>query len=42
MKERKNIFIRGTMDEVIKKLKELAEKEKSLNKILSSWGAKNN
>ena len=36
MKERKNIFIRGTFDEVIEKLKELAEKEKSLNKILSS------
>lgn len=26
-----NLYIRGTMDEVIEKLKELAEKEKSLN-----------
>ena len=41
MKERKNIFIRGTMDEVIEKLKELAEKEKDLNHI-ESWGANNN
>ena len=30
-----NIFIRGTMDEVIEKLKELAEKEKKhLNKLI--------
>ena len=36
-----NIFIRGTMDEVIEKLKELAEKEKDLNNI-ESWGANNN
>ena len=27
MKERKHIFIRGTMDEVIQKLKELATQE---------------
>ena len=26
-----NLYIRGTMEEVIAKLKELAEKEKSLN-----------
>ena len=26
-----NLYIRGTMDEVIQKLKELEEKEKSLN-----------
>lgn len=29
-----NIFIRGTMDEVIEKLKELAEKEKKAFKKL--------
>ncbi|WP_265588757.1 hypothetical protein [Fusobacterium pseudoperiodonticum] len=35
MKERKNIFIRGTFDEVIEKLKELAEKEKKhLKKLI--------
>lgn len=37
-----NIFIRGTMDEVIEKLKELAEKEKNLNNNIKSWGAENN
>jgi hypothetical protein len=34
MRERKNIFIRGTFDEVIEKLKELAEKEKKHSKKL--------
>ena len=35
MKERKNIFIRGTFDEVIEKLKELAENEKKhLKKLI--------
>ena len=32
MKERKNIFIRGTMDEVIEKLKELVLQEKEIQK----------
>lgn len=41
MKERKNIFIRGTMDEVIEKLKELAENEKNLNNKLRAGELKN-
>lgn len=41
MKERKNIFIRGTFDEVIEKLKELAENEKNLNNKLRAGELKN-
>lgn len=36
-----NIFIRGTMDEVIEKLKELAENEKNLNNKLRAGELKN-
>lgn len=41
MRERKNIFIRGTMDEIIEKLKELAENEKNLNNKLRAGELKN-
>lgn len=36
-----NIFIRGTFDEVIEKLKELSENEKNLNNKLRAGELKN-